>query len=422
MGAMKTEDSRKLISLINNKNFFGLKSFNMGTALGVPIYIEKEKVTWFRSFFSLLKGSIMTNFKIEISGTGKLLFLFSPNHIGREFQLRDFMYIAQIMSENQIFLAHYRKNIDIKGILISLFFPVWFLQMSHLQLSFKQKLYLTGQLGMCKKWVSFLLRKINVENSALMTTFCDLHMYDNITAQYCRLNGIPTATLQHGIYLPSTNSNFSLAYELMVSDTFLAWGEYSKNCAIQSNIDPSNIYVAGITNKVKKIANTPKVSIFGVILSGNLENEQINATLIMIANEIAQKLNYQYIIKLHPNGSYPCTHLYHKDYLKSVYDKTVSMQHLANNVCFSICVGDTTALYELIHMGAMAFKHEYFHESYIPNCGEFCFKTADELFELINWSNECREEYEKRVNGLDRYIFANNSEQSYRLFFEKYLE
>jgi len=419
----KADKSRELIALIDSKKFVGLKPYKIGTAFGGHISAGLGATSWRSSFFALLCGWIFRGFEIEYSGTGPLLFIYSPSYTKVELHKQNLCKIANIIPNSRTLIGQPRRpKLDTKGFFTVFYFPLWLLQMLRLPFNFKQKLFLIGQLGQCKNWLSLFLDEINRTKPTLVTLYSDSRMYENITAQCCRGKCIPTATLQHGMYSEPTVNSFS-GFELFVSDTLLAWGEYTKECAIRSKIAPERIYKAGLMGVVEKVAEIPDLPVFGVMLSGAVEHaEQINTELIVVANEVANKFNLRYIVRPHPGEEYPYPLPYQEKLMEYVCDDNTSLQQLANSVRFFISPSTSTVAFDLIHMGAVSFMHNNSYENFFSSCfGKLNFKSICDIIALVRWSSEFRGEYETEAAIIDKYVFTSNEKQSYQLFFENYL-
>ena len=423
---MKAKEIRNQIESINKKNFWGMQSFKMGTALGVSLAYEVSVLkTWRDSLISLYL-SFFYCFAVKRTGDGKLMFLFPSNNMGATWHSQGCLDMAKLVKNGTLATINiYKSNALRKENIINILYsPLWFLQMLKEPLTLKQKLYLVGKLGICKKWATRFSQEIESCSPALVTTYCDSHMYDNIAAQCCRIKNIPTATFQHGMYAASTDTTFSDGFELFVSDIFLAWGEYTKACAIGGSISPERIYITGSAKAIKKIHMVPDTPVFGVMLSGYCfgHEQGINSQLIKLANELAQSLGLKYIIKPHFSDKVSSwEHLYNQDLVEYICENNESIEYLASSMRFFLCPSTSTVAFDFINIGAITFVHHNEYENHHSFCfGKLSFKTIDDLIYLTKWSDEFREDYLKESDAVDQYAFAADSNSSYMKFFERY--
>jgi len=418
---MTANNIRKLIALLNKKSFCGLRQYKMGTALGVSIDFELDHVKTWHASLSSIYIAFFYKFLLDVIGFGKLLFLFSSGIFCVTRHSKGCFDIANEEPNGRVVVYSQRKSglFDKTNIVNIFLSSVWFIQLLNVPVSLKQKLYLVGKIGCCRKWILALSNEVGTSHPTLVTTYCDSHIYDNISAQFSRWENIPTATFQHGIYPASSEDLFSSGFELFVSNYFLAWGEYTKECAIASKVLSENIRIVGSLLRVDKIKEIPNDPVFGVMLSGS-NTGKINLQLLELANDLAQRMGLKYIVKPHHNDT---SALWGKicetGLVEHVCENNESLEQLAVKARFFLCPSTSTVAFDLVHIGAITFVHQNPYENHHTSCfGRLCFKSIEELLELIEWSVARREEYEKVAESIDTYAFASNGANAYQQFFE----
>lgn len=148
------------------------------------------------------------------------------------------------------------------------------------------------------------------ENSYdLCTTFCDAHSTDNLITQVCKKRNLTTITLQHGQYRYLKRGNETPdceAYENFISDYLLCWGQATIDEFKKAGIDEERLIKVGALKKFslnKRIESLQeKRNVFGVILNGETYQSS-NIKMLNIAKQISDKLNMDYIVRLHPKNN-----------------------------------------------------------------------------------------------------------------------
>ena len=411
---------RELISIINNKRFTGFKGYKMGLTLGVFLSTFAERVTWRSSLGSLAHGFAVLNYCISDSGGGNKLFLYTPSYMERVLFKEEFRDISRLADDRRLITSNTRKmRFSPRSATNILLILPWLFETMQLPLNTKQRLYIMGLMGQCRSWLAYFRNAIKNNPPALVTTFCDAHMLDNITVQYCRKKGIPTATLQHALFFYN-NELFQSSFELMVSDKILVWGEQSATAAQLYGIHSDKIYVAGPLSTVSGSHRVPDTKTFGVVLSGG--SDSMNNALVAIANETAKILGCRYVIRPHPNNDVKNTYGSDNECLESVNDNSQSLEFFTQQVGFILCVSGTTALFEMMRMGAVVFKFNYPYKQSFPEQGELSFSTTNEVIDILKSVNDDIGAYFIRTDRIISHVFGYNDVSAYKLFFKMYNE
>lgn len=176
----------------------------------------------------------------------------------------------------------------------------------------------------------------------LFISFCDALFEDNLLTQYFNIIGIKTATLQHGQYrflksgLETADAEVYLNF---CSNYLFSWGEKTKIEMKKGKVSEEKIFLCGV---LKSFTNTSRNSllyadndIFGIILNGETYKDS-NITMIKIANDIANKYNLKYIIRLHPMNNLKNYEKYINKSYFITYLKNISGEEYSSKVNFSL--------------------------------------------------------------------------------------
>lgn len=196
---------------------------------------------------------------------------------------------------------------------------------------------------------------IDYDQYQLVVTFYDAEFFQGYFSEIARLNGIKTATLQHGqftAYREKTFENSGVELRCFKSDYFLCWNQMTIDEGIKEGIPKGKFIKVGILGYIGDAyqeCTKPNNNTFGVVL-GHPMFEEENLALIEAANILARAKGIKYYLKLHPN--YIDTHFL--KYIDSTYyigniAKGIPMLEYANMVDFSI-VGSSSVLAELVYI------------------------------------------------------------------------
>lgn len=225
-----------------------------------------------------------------------------------------------------------------------------------------------------------------------LVVFADMQPIDNFLVQVAKLNGIPTVTLQHGLYIDYTkmeNVN-SLNYKNHVSDYFLAWGDSTKYLIEKFNPD-ARVVICG--KPIQKIAlATEKKDYFSVLFDQNLL-KMYNAKLLEMAYELHETTGLKVNIRFHPYNKMDDYQI-HND--ASCFD-----EDLESSVF--ILAHTTSLIHELLRKGFPVFKLiSDVPALSVPAALEF--SSVSELEAAIRQSDLENYDFEKYGKEYIRYI------------------
>ena len=290
--------SSKLLPNISLKKALFLETF----------YCQKLS---FYSFIKFFLKFILTNdtyIKSSISNN-KILTIYTKNYridydeywksINKDLNNHDEIVIYNKASDGKNFI--YR--ISVKNLLHKIvFFIIFFKELKDIP-NFNHRIYLSAQLT-DKKILLEIIKKFKL-SSRLVMCFFDSSKYESVIMQYFKQNKVITVTNQHG--QPLFRSYF---YDLvnqsqiinLISDIYIAKGNFQVKQFTNAGINPDQIKCVGFIGNNKSQFKTDKVSTIGIYLDtpGYTFSNQSNSLLISCAREIANKLNINFFIKVHP--------------------------------------------------------------------------------------------------------------------------
>lgn len=258
----------------------------------------------------------------------------------------------------------------------------------------------------------------------LFVAFYDSMTKEAFLAQLMKLQGVTTATLQHGAFTAQRNNqlvNSGVELKTINSDYFLCWNKFTVDEALKEGVDANKCIITGIVgfakydNRItcKEINN----GMFGVVI-GHPTFEKENVLLIESANILAKAKGLKYYLKLHPAYKEDYfNELVNHDYYVGNVKKGIPMLDYANSVEFSI-VGASSVFIEMVYLNHKVIRYssgEIVDKWRDIKLGNYYSKSVDivNAYELM-CSNKSDEEL------FDYLCTVEDVKSSYRSFFEKY--
>ena len=243
---------------------------------------------------------------------------------------------------------------------------------------------------------------------------------ENILMQFCKQNGIPTATLQHGHFWNTKDSeeviHYAHNFKELTADYFWAWGQYTCDLAEKDGVTRERLLPVGIL----KYADDPEKlplrheRVFGVFLDGVATGAKTNLDLIRFANRLSESFGYSYYIKLHPTDS-------PDRYRGLVNDRCLgfaepmSVLEFSRQIDFSI-VCASTVVFEQLYFAKPCFR-------YLPpdsidlfeGIAFSVFSDEQQLYELMRLYSEQTDAYMRQYLELTAYCCgAGSIAENYR--------
>ena len=220
--------------------------------------------------------------------------------------------------------------------------------------------------------------------------------------------------------------------ENFTSDHYFAWGDYAKRVAVENGVPEEKIVMVGNAKFIgfDSFPTPSKEKVFGVVLDGGGAGSlSSNQGMLRIADAIAAKYGYKYLIKHHP--VYDMSLLdgaYDENNVKDICDKFMPVRDFASEVCFSIASGSSVYA-ELLYMRQIVFRYVHPGEidryryldggGFSDGDGAFAlveeFERAPDSFaetfvryaEALCGKGDIGENYRRAVNGI-----ASNNEEN----------
>jgi len=226
-------------------------------------------------------------------------------------------------------------------------------------------------------------------------SFCSNLNDEAILDYYFQKQKTPTYTLQHGLwFIFDTPPIDAIAYENLIANKLLCWGQYTKDEFIKYGIDENRVVVAGYPKNISPLAvvnnNNRKVRIL-VLLARTLFDTN-NLRLISLLAKT--KLDVEIELKLHPSL---CTDKYAK---------------LASEYGFTMAPVGT--IQELLKTGkydcSISYNSTAYYDSYINNCISLRYKDndADNAIDVLDDSFSTIEELQEKMHLVQQ---AQTSQQ-----------
>ncbi len=409
MDKIRNEDK---IVFLNAQTFRGLENIKCGSAFYYVINDWKINCNILKSCARIFRSAFIN--RMKIIGKGQHIgFLFSNTYTSRSDYRKWFTGISDLVEDK--FIICKGQNLSFMGLKYILYMPQWFKIFSKLY-SAKEAFYYTSVLytAFCdyKNIINIIMQK----EIKLLVTFCDLHSVDSLITQYCNLHTIPTATLEHGIYLGGPNFYFSY------SDYFLGYGEFVYRQALLSNVSEKKFIKVGmpqlISEEIPKELSQNENCIIGIIFNGsNLTEEDERMTKVVM--EYAQKCGYEIYIKLHPASSKSNYKRMEWDRIKKIYSSEISVVEFGRLVEFTVISASTVFIEYCVHLLPVFL---YKSQSRVFDNETWCkFTTSKELEDLVTCYRSDKDSYQRKMDDRRRYFTEiDDISNKYYDFFKEY--
>ncbi|MEH6557746.1 MAG: hypothetical protein V7708_08130 [Oceanicoccus sp.] len=235
------------------------------------------------------------------------------------------------------------KRIRLSGLmyLLKLFLPIYF----HKNIKHRPFLERAFLLLRAAK-INEIVQRISKLNYRHLVVFADMQPIDHGLVQLAKRRGIPSTTMQHGLYVDYENQRNinEVNYLLHNADNFLAWGDNTKEL-IKKHRPKANITICG--KPVQLVPRKPEEKIIGVILDQNLYFEK-NLEMLDIVYRFAAKSHFRVSPRLHPNNK--------KWRYKKFLDDPLTIS--SDIMSAQLAVGHTsTFIYELMSLGIPILRY-----------------------------------------------------------------
>ena len=237
--------------------------------------------------------------------------------------------------------------------------------------------------------------------------YCD----ENLFVQFGKNNKIPTATLQHGAYSKGVSDNnlshFQHVYYNLTADRCFVWGDYYKDVG-SGWVSPSvKLLPLGIPKYIDAVIPEKygETGIFGVFLDAPVPwLWDSNMQLIRMANELAARYDYTYIVKLHPSDQQEnYTGCFDKQYCVNTVEIEETVLDFCRKSDFAI-VGASSTYIEMLYFGVPVFR--YYNGKYMDVFSGLDYDKVTSFSDLVR-------KYEIFRNKPDQYAAEVRKEREY---------
>jgi len=419
------ETVQMLINKINNKKFKGLEMYNIGSALpmmATNVHFN-SKMSVKNKLWTIIQWVLFNAVEYKyFNKNSNIMLVYSDERINRVDYRKIFENVKGIFDSDTITpIIRQKKEVH-----------SWHEIAQYLELVFSW----LGQLRKCgidlknsMRVVTDIMRIYNIHQYLETVTFshkdciivfCDIFPTDNICVQYFQHKGIMTMTLQHAAFTaalkePTNINDAGIELTYSISDYFLGWNQFTKEQAISCGMKEERFRVVGIPqfiNYASELSKENQNNCFGVIL-GVKEYDDINRSVVKIANEIAEKYCLKYYLKYHPNFKGNEYSDITNEYCLGNFTSR-DINEYVRSVDFSV-LSVTSMIVELVYLEHTIYRFKIepdkdkfseinvFNFSNLKEFAEIYKKPQEGLFDYLCYTRYIGEAYRKTIqNILDR--------------------
>lgn len=237
-----------------------------------------------------------------------------------------------------------------------------------------------------------------------LIVFSDMQPIDNLMVQLSNLNGKPTVSLQHGLYVDYEDcDNVNVVnYKNIASKYFLAWGRDTE-CLLKKYHNKLNVVVCG--RPVMPLTRNYGNEYFTIVFDQNIFFDQ-NREILEIAYKVCKKMGLKVNLKLHPNNRV--------EWFKIQREYTLVDQDISKS---AFVIGHTTTMiYECMAINIPSFRYK----THVPSnrlLDKLEFRNYDELYNILSDNEIMNLDF----NKISKNYFAFTGKESiekYKEFFE----
>ncbi|HEY0924869.1 hypothetical protein [Rheinheimera pacifica] len=314
--------------------------------------------------------------------------LFSMGNYGRRkdyYEILEFARSSVAGDYIDISDAKWGISINIKNFFTSLS-SVFKLKSS---LSVTGKLSIAFMLSHYKNTIDYIERQAKEVEYNKFCSFCSAHAYEAILDEFFRLKKIPTYTLQHGLYFLFKKPPIDIiAYENMISDKLLCWGQFTKDEFVKFGIPRDRIDIVGYPRSIKDLKpyriDDQKLSL--LFLCARSKFDQTNKDIMKLCHEFIKLYpgTVKLTVKTHPS----LDQLQYKQISQSygfTFSEGQTIQSLITNGGYDFAIAYNSTAYVDSYLNNLIALH--YQDAERENDAEVLddkFSNADELMTKIN--------------------------------------
>ena len=253
------------------------------------------------------------------------------------------------------------------------------------------------------------LQKIDFSKVRKYLCQCSVLDLENLFTQYMKSQGIPTYSLQEGMYyIFKTNPPLdSVQYENFETDNLLCWGQFSIDEDRSYGIPAERLRLAGYPQKVE--------------LHALKSNNEFKKCMILVARDAFRETNnellkilsgfssdYEFCLKLHPS----CDYDYYAQYA-SLHDMAIVPKEKTINEClnteeYDFCIAvNTTAYYESLMRGLPCLRFWDGTFDLSAGCKYDVFSTQEDFSACLDvLKNKSNVGYQADIDEMLRYAMG----------------
>ena len=343
------------------------------------------------------------------------------NSIKKLFPVKD-----EIILNDRFIVKEYLKNISLRGIAGKM--RSYRNAYSALKVieNKSHRSYLASKIITCEKYIN----EINdqAKNTKVVIAFCDTFLFENVMIQFMHNQGAVCITTQHGQPVfrgwDKDHLNQSQIFNFS-SDYYMAKGNYSKKQFVKAGFDERKIIVLGSMNKeICKLHFDDSRKIFGVFTDCVLYDfaSDTNKKLIHMAEEISEKLNMSYFIKIHPSDTLKNYHGIVTSGCMGIYKDEYPNEELFGKIEFGIM--SASAIYlDMLYSNVKCYQMKTEIEFPIVESQDDIFESCDQFMDKIDtWRHLPVTEKDMYFTEQQKeYGFCENTGQRIQAFVESFL-
>lgn len=271
------------------------------------------------------------------------------------------------------------------------------------------------------------IKKMRI-NPKVVLLFFDANIFENYMVQELRKKGTVSITNQHGqpvfrgIDIDMLNQSQIFNF---TSDFFVAKGEFAREQFIKAGVKDSRIRVLGGFEVGKTIQTLSDERLFGVYLDtpGYDFAKTSNAKILQLAQNISEKLNMQYFVKVHPSDdpkNYE-SYINFKNCQKFVKNE-VPLVDLVDSMQFGI-LHVSSVYVDIVLRNRKAFKMMSDEPFPLVERELDRFSSMEELIDKYSlWCSKSEEEKTEYFDSLrKRYLWSEGFEERIKNFVNSFL-
>ena len=397
MGTIET------INQINKIRFKGLREFECGNALVVPIK-NPTKAKASSLLKSLAAIFLKTNYSFS-RGTNGVLFVFTSHYSGRKDYQSDYSSVSNSVIDSSKFESNQKKRFSFKKIVGLFRWFGWNKQLKKV-ISNKSNRYACCNYLLIAYYSLNKIKHFYRKNGlpSLVITFCDVFTTDYLITSFFKQKKVKTATLQHASYCHLNEG--SLYYSLSPSDYFLGINEYSLNEAILSGYDKNRFIICG---PMKYIDSKPKNEnhashsnrlIIGVALSGGGLGSENLPILSCVTDFVKNHRQCSLVIRPHP--TIPISQ--YSQVLSNIpYEINSGSMSSFIDSCDIFITGNSNVFLDLLGLGKLALRYSGYLD-FFESIKAFSFSSSEELSVTIETLLKDSHSFDAEIKKYKQYV------------------